>query len=130
MQIAHTNQKRLRESTLNALHVANVCNRLQLPTAEGIYLIPYSEICMCTAESNYSKVLLVSGEEVIVAKTLKHICSQLPSSLFIRVHQKHMVNRNKVRLIAAGHIKLESGNVVPVSRSRRSEVRASLLGNK
>jgi two-component system, LytTR family, response regulator len=110
------------------LAVRTINHRLVVSTLEGTFLIPFHEIKYCSASGNYCTVTLESGKEVLLSKTLKFVQQQLPSRLFIRVHQSHLVNKDYVRFIGKDHLLLACEAKIPVSRSRRSHAVSTLLG--
>jgi two-component system LytT family response regulator len=110
------------------LAVRTVNHRLVVSTLKGTFLIPFHEIKFCAASGNYCIVALESGKEVLLSKTLKFVQKQLPPSLFLRVHQSYLVNKDYVRFIGKNHLLLACESKVPVSRSRRAHVIRTLLG--
>ena len=104
------------------MKVRSLSSRLVVSAADGFHVLPFREISNCTADGNYCRIFLKDGSELLVAKTLKYIESQLPSQIFIRVHQSHLVNRDYVRFFTTDFMVLTGEARIPISRSRRSEV--------
>ena len=85
-----------------------------------------SEIARCEAHSNYTKVIFHSGKVKWVSKCLKVVSAQLSQELFIRIHAKHLINRNAISSIAISPsrlIHLVNGNTVPIARSKYQSVK-------
>jgi two-component system, LytTR family, response regulator len=102
------------------LVVKSVNHRLIIKTVEGTHLIPYVDIVHCIAESNYCMIRLKGAKQILVSKTLKYIESHLPASLFLRVHQSHLINKSNLRFIGKEHIILDDMEKVPLSRARKA----------
>ena len=103
-----------------------VKRRLLVNVAEGSRFIDFDDILRCESMSNYTNIILKSGKPVIVSKTLKQIANALPSSLFLRCHNSHLINRNEVVLITKGQIQLTSLDFIPISRQKIKEVTVTL----
>jgi DNA-binding LytR/AlgR family response regulator len=97
--------------------------RLVVATSTGTHLIPFGDIVMCTADSNYCIIDLTDGKRIMASKTLKYIESKLPEQLFFRTHQSHLVNKSCVRFVAHDHVLLGNGRNVPVARRRVAELK-------
>ncbi|MFT4534312.1 MAG: two-component system LytT family response regulator [Saprospiraceae bacterium] len=110
----------------NQIENANILNtvkrRLLINVAEGSRVIDFDDILRCESMSNYTNIILKSGKPVIVSKTLKQIENALPSSLFLRCHNSHLINRNEVILITKGQIQLTNLDIIPISRQKIKEV--------
>lgn len=110
----------------NPLTVKTLNLRLVVATCAGTHLIPFAEIIQCTADSNYCRIELTDGSSIMTSKTLKYIQSKLPTRLFVRTHQSHLVNRSCVRFVAGDHLLLSDGCKVPVARRRLSRLKDQL----
>ena len=96
--------------------------KLCVPASDGLHIIPAESIVRCVADSNYCSILTMSGKEIFVAKTIKFIEEQLPGSMFVRVHQSHLVRVSQIRFIGTDHVRLADESEVPVSRRKRQDV--------
>lgn len=99
-----------------------VPNRICLPKSDGFHFIRWADIAWCEAQSNYCSIHMRNGAAHLVSRTLKQIHAVLPQSVFIRTHQSYVVNKTVVLELSTDGIRLPSGKVVPVSRSRRPQV--------
>lgn len=107
-------------------------DRLTLPTAEGFHLLSPAEIVRCESDGNYTRFHLLSGEKLMVSRTLKEYDAQLGPHGFMRVHFSHLVNMAQVKSYLhrdGGTLVLANGHEVPVSHRRRNEV-LEALGRK
>ncbi len=103
-------------------------NRLSISTSEGISLINIEEITHVEGRGNYSTFFLTSGEKIVASRGLKFFENLLPSGIFFRSHQSHIVNLNFIKSIMDGGstINLSTGKLVPVSKSRKAFLMESL----
>ena len=103
--------------------------KLRVGTMEGYEFIPHDQIVHCESDNNYAKIYRLNEPVLLVSKTLKEIEEQLPLELFIRVHNSHLVNKSYIKKYikgAGGSLVMEDGSHVPVSKSRKQDVLASI----
>lgn len=103
-----------------------VYKKVALPALEGTFLVRWTDILYCKAESNYCWIHRTNGNPILVSKTLKSILAMLPSSAFVRVHQTYLVRLDAIGQVTKNHIALECGTQIPVSRSKRPELMQAL----
>lgn len=107
--------------------------KIALPTQSGYELIKLNNIIYCQSESNYCRVFLVDGVEILVAKTLKYIEELLSSELFIRIHKSFLVNLNFVIKYHKGDelkITLTNKKQLPVSVRKKEKFLNAILQKK
>ncbi len=109
--------------------IVNAESRIVIPTSEGLRFIRVESIEYCKSEGNYCRIQLISGDSVLIAKTLKWMCEKLPGRSFVRVHASYVVAEQHISLLTNELLTLESGVKVPISRGRRAQVRQRLIGN-
>ena len=92
--------------------------RVVIPGSHGYRVILFDKIAYCRAESNYTFIHLVTGERIMVSKTLKWVESRL-NQIFIRVHQSWLVNLLEISEYCTrkNEVTLNSNTILPVSRS-------------
>ncbi len=115
-----TSQQRERLSiVLDNLQTANNSfNKIAFPTQTGYDLISLNSILYCKSDSNYCKVILVGGKEILLAKTLKYVEQLINSSIFFRVHKSFLVNLNYIQnfnKLDELSIIITNGEKIPVS---------------
>lgn len=99
--------------------------RIAFPTLEGLEFIDVDQILRCESSSNYTSIFLIDRSTMVVCRTLKEIEELLPSSLFLRVHNSHVINVQHIRKYikgSGGTIRMSDNHEVPVSRLRRDQV--------
>jgi len=98
--------------------------RIALTTGDGMIFVPTQDILYCTAESNYTCVVLVGGKRILVSKVLKEIDETLSGPDFFRVHNSFLINLNHIRKYVrgeGGYIIMDDGANISISRSKRQE---------
>jgi len=74
-------------------------DRVYVRTGSATRFVPVSAICAVRSCENYTELVLVGGESVLVLRTLKSWEELLPESLFVRIHRQALVNLARVRKI-------------------------------
>jgi len=104
--------------------------KITIPTAGDNLIVNMNEIIRCESDSNYTKIFLDSqSKPVLIGKTLKYVSETfLASSEFIRVHRSHLININHLEYqkISSNSITLSNGDSIPVSRSRKKQLKELL----
>ncbi len=103
-------------------------------TPQGDLLIRADEIDWVEAQGNYV-ALHVQGQARLMRQTLAEMQARLAAHGFIRTHRRALVNRQRMQAILTPDlgepgVRLSSGQVAPLSESRRSEVLRLVLGAK
>ena len=97
---------------------------LKVSCKESTYLIDMSHISHMHASSNYS-FIYYDQSYVLVSKTLSYFHDQLREDKFIRPHRSYYVNIDHIINIDYSNreLTLRSGEVIPISRSRRKMIK-------
>lgn len=74
--------------------------RLIIKEKHRVYLLDKLKIIRCEATGNYTTVHLDDGKSMLVSRCLKQVNESLSSSIFIRIHAKHLVNLNHIKSIS------------------------------
>ncbi|MCB0648340.1 MAG: response regulator [Saprospiraceae bacterium] len=105
-------------------HVSILHDKILIPVGNEYEFVQISEIVRCEADDNYTRLYL--GDQVfLVSKTLKYFEEVLPASHFLRTHNKHLINVNKIKKYVksdGGYFELTSGGTIPLSRYRKEDV--------
>ncbi|WP_428656161.1 LytR/AlgR family response regulator transcription factor [Runella sp.] len=101
--------------------------------ASSLTLSPRLIVCpenivQILGESNYSRIIMNDGQNIMVSQTLSMIQQKLPSE-FIRIHKSHLINVRYLAQILRRQklFVLTNGFRVPVSRRRAAGIQANLL---
>ncbi len=103
--------------------------KIALPNKDGYEFAEVSQLLYCQAEGSYTKVFLVSKKVILVSKSLGDIEELLPADLFLRIHHSTIININYVTHFVrgdGGYVKLQSGEELTVSKSKKDAVLARL----
>lgn len=101
---------------------ATLSNRIALPTMEGLQMVPVDNILYCTANSNYTLLILKDKQKLTVSRTLKEIEEMLEDHPFLRVHHSCLVNLNEIQKYIRGEggtVLMSDAAELAVSRSRK-----------
>ena len=100
---------------------SSVNNKISVPCSEGLLFIETDNILYLQADSNYTYFFLAGDKKITASKTLGDIEKLLPDN-FVRVHTTYIVNLNRIEKYIkgdGGHVVMEDGATVPVSRSQK-----------
>ena len=99
---------------------AVVRERITLDTGSGLLFVRTVEIMHLKANGNYSFVFLENGERHLAAQSLVAFERILPSPLFFRAHQSHIVNTAFVRKLTKNDgLMMIDKSAVPLARRRK-----------
>ena len=96
-------------------------------------IINTQEIISCTAESNYTSIVLKNKKKFVVSKTLKEIEDLLNPKIFLRVHNSHVINMNEIHRYVkgeGGYLIMSNDSSIDVSRSRKDVLMQRLIQKK
>jgi hypothetical protein len=102
-------------------------------TAQGDLLVRTEQIDWIEAQGNYV-ALHVDGQVRLLRATLAEIGARLAPHGFIRTHRRALVNRERMQAILPPElgelgVRLQNGQIAPLSESRRAEVLRLVLGS-
>jgi two-component system LytT family response regulator len=105
-------------------------DRIILPTGDGPVFAQTRDIVHLESYGNYTFVFLSTNERILASRNLKEFEEMLPSTLFFRTHQSHIVQVPFVKQLLKnpeGDVALlQTGSLVPVAR-RKKDAFKSLL---
>jgi two-component system, LytTR family, response regulator len=105
-------------------------DHIAIPTNDGLEFIQIKQIIRLESSSNYSKLVLLNGQHMLVTRQLKDFEEILQDYRFYRVHHSHLVNLNFIAKYVrgdGGQITMRNGDIIDVSR-RKKEVFLKLIG--
>jgi two-component system LytT family response regulator len=97
-------------------------NKIAIPTMEGLQMVFVESIISCSADRNYTVIMLKNNRKIIASRTLKDMEEMLEDYSFTRVHHSYLVNLNEVEKYVkgeGGYLLMSDGTNVDVSRSRK-----------
>lgn len=121
-----TKEQRLEQIIAELNHSNHSFNKISLPTAEGLEFIESTDIIRLESSGNYTEIFTSDGNKLLISKTMKDIAEKLPSELFIRPHNSHIVNIQYIKRYIRGNggqIILKDNSNIPVSRSNKDMIK-------
>jgi two-component system LytT family response regulator len=99
-------------------------NKIAVSSLSGVVFINLDNILYIEASSNYSILVLLDGEKVIVSKTLKDVQEILEDRNFFRIHRQYIINLNKVKYFNKNDclLTLENNKQLQVARIQRDRL--------
>lgn len=76
--------------------------RIAIPTLQGLEFIQLDEVLFCTAEDNYSRIVMEGGVEHLISRTLKKLEDLLDPLSFCRINRSTVVNLNHIKSFTRG----------------------------
>ncbi|SFC55582.1 two-component system, LytT family, response regulator [Flexibacter flexilis DSM 6793] len=104
-------------------------DKISLPMSEGIRLIKIDEIVVITADRSYSVINMISGEKILISKSLSYFDKLEQKPNFLRVHRSYTVNLQYVRTYSKtgnGVLELSTGERVPIGSEKKAQVETML----
>jgi two-component system, LytTR family, response regulator len=98
--------------------------KLALPSIEGLVFVPTDTITRCEASGGYTVFYLKNGEKILSTKNIKEYEDILPHSIFMRVHNSHIINLMCIRKYhkgRGGYIEMEDQALIEVASRRKNE---------
>lgn len=108
--------------------LSQISQRDKIPfnVKDKVEYVSREDIVRMESESNYTHVYLADGNKILIAKTIgdyeQMLCT--PDSEFMRVHQSHIINLNKVSRYLrdnGGTIVLKNNDHVPLSKNKKED---------
>ncbi len=94
---------------------------------KGITRLRYSEVLYFESMGDFSKIYKTDGQSHIILSGLKSLESQLPDTLFKRVHKQYIINMDHLQTIARGEVFLTNRTSIPVSTVYKDEITAAFI---
>lgn len=104
-------------------------DQIAIPTNDGLEFIQIKQIIRIESNSNYSKLILQNGQQLVVTRLLKDFEELLGDYRFYRVHHSHLINLNYIAKYVrgdGGQIAMRNGDMIDVSR-RKKEIFLKLI---
>jgi two-component system, LytTR family, response regulator len=99
-------------------------DNIAIPTWEGMEFINIRDIVRIESSSNYSKVYLQSGQQILVTRLLKDFEEMLSPYRFFRIHHSHVINLIHIKKYIrgeGGQVVMKNGDVIDVARRKKDE---------
>ena len=106
-------------------------DRITIPERDGYQFIDVADILYVESDGNYARIHRLDKDPLLVSMTLKDVGQKLTDNNFCRVHHSYLANLDNVdRYVRTdgGYLVMKNGAIVPVSRAKKSELKAVLQG--
>jgi DNA-binding LytR/AlgR family response regulator len=111
---------KIASSTISKTETEDLTQELYVNIDRRLVKINFQAINLIEAKGDYIQIK-TDSKNYIVHSTLKKIEDKLPDKLFLKVHRSYIINTTKIIDIEDNSV-LIGNNVIPVSRSNRSEL--------
>ena len=91
---------------------------------DGMEFLPIKNIVHIESSTNYSKVFLKEGKQILVITLLKDFEDMLLPYLFFRIHNSHLIKLNYIQKYIrgeGGQVIMQNGDAIDVSRRKKDE---------
>lgn len=98
--------------------------RVALTTPDHLIFADADDIIYCESDSNYTLINLVSGEKILISKTLKDVEAILDGGGFFRIHASYLINLKHIKKFTrgdGGYVLMSNDQHITVSRSKKEE---------
>jgi two-component system LytT family response regulator len=99
-------------------------DKIAVPTSEGLEFIQIKNIVHIESSSNYSKIFLAGGKNMLVTKLLKDFEDMLLPYRFYRVHNSHLINLSYIKKYIrgdGGQVVMQDDTFIDVARRKKEE---------
>jgi two-component system, LytTR family, response regulator len=109
---------------LDLHHKQTSNDRIVLKTNDEYHIIDVDEIISIEADTNYCWFYLNESRKIFVGGSMKDFEKKLPSHLFFRIHQSHIINLYQVKRFNSNEALclMRDGTEVPVSQRKKDEL--------
>jgi len=95
-------------------------SKISLPTIHGHEIILIKDIIRCESDDHYTVFYLINKRKIMVATTLKYYEDLLPTDMFFRTHNSHIVNVAHVaRVSKEGYVIMTDDSSIEISRRKK-----------
>lgn len=97
--------------------------KLAIATAEGLQFLKVEDILYLEASVNYTHIFC-GTHKYTASRTLKDFEDLLPPSIFLRIHNSYIVNKNFIEKYIrgeGGQVVLSNGTMLDVSKRKKAE---------
>ncbi|MBC7864542.1 MAG: response regulator transcription factor [Bacteroidia bacterium] len=116
-----TERNKQLSSAENPIQPVSIADHFFLKEDSTTHKILFTDLLYLQAFGNYLKVFIRDSKTVVTRATLTEIETQLPETLFLRVHKSYIVAMNAINKIQYNQIFIGE-NVIPVGTTFKHEV--------
>lgn len=104
--------------------------KIVVPNTDGFTVVMLEEILYINSVRNYSEFHLVNNTRVLTSKPLINYDTLLSEQGFFRIHHSYLINLSHLKAFVrseGGAVKMINGDLLPVSRQKKSELMDKFL---
>jgi len=112
-------------SLLENIQTSSTDDKIALPSMQGLQFVKLSQICFCESSGNYTTFHLADNSKILVSRQLGEYEKLLPVEMFVRIHDKHIINLTCIKEYIKGNggeIILENAVRLTVAARRKDEL--------
>lgn len=104
--------------------MSNQAYKISLPVDTGFVVLNYDDLVYIKADGNYCRVFLADEKQLMITRHLKAFERFLPHDMFIRIHNKYIINKSFVKAFNKqdSQVILSSSVRLPVSVRKKKAV--------
>lgn len=126
--------KQLREGIGQLLGLLGIGKKLKFNTRSGFLILDPQEILCCTADGNYTKIILTDERQEVISSNLGTVEKMLESDVFFRISRSALINLKFLTFVdnRKGVCRLEGQTAmeIKVARNRLSSLETKLQNQK
>lgn len=106
-------------------------DKIALPTSDGMEFIRVKDIIHIESSSNYSRIFLTEGRQMLVTRLLKDFEDMLLPYKFYRVHNSHLINLSYIKKYIrgdGGQVVMQDDTYIDVARRKKEEFLKLITG--
>ena len=100
-------------------------HKIAVPFHNGIVFVELRDLVYCEAESNYTKLYLITGKNYLLSKTLREVQQVLEERNFLRVHRQYLVNLDHIKMYHKGeaaYLVMQGDINIPVAKNQKEKL--------
>ena len=97
---------------------------IAIANVDGYEFVKIQDIIRIEGDANYTKFYLKEGKTILASKNIGDFESQLPNSIFLRIHHAHIINLNEIQRYVrgrGGHVILSDNSRVDVADRKKDD---------
>jgi two-component system LytT family response regulator len=99
--------------------------KLAVPFQGGVIFVDLNQIVYCESDSNYTKLILTTGKQHLLSKTLREVQEFLEERNFLRVHRQYVVNLDHIHMYKKGegnYLVMTNQACIPIGRTLKDSL--------
>jgi DNA-binding LytR/AlgR family response regulator len=89
--------------------------------------ISYKDILYFSSDARKVIVHLINNEPITIYKKLSEIETEIPDSIFWRIHKSYIVNSRYIASCQANDLKMLNNELLPISKNYTKEIRLKII---